>query len=79
MAAINAAGYDADLDVGVNQELRKQVRDLVAAKHPPSVEALKKFLAEHHRQDPEADLNQYISFALTLEVTTGFPILDEAQ
>jgi len=72
MAALNAAGYDADLNVGINQDIRKQVRDLVAAKHPPSVEELRSFLKQHHRRDPVADLNQYISFALTLDSPPDF-------
>jgi hypothetical protein len=72
MAALNAAGYDADLNVGVNQALRKQVRELVAAKNPPSVEELRAFLKAHHRRDPVADLNQYISFALTLDSPPDF-------
>lgn len=67
MAAINAAGYDADLDSNANSPVRKQIRYIIAAKHLPSVDALKKFVADHHQDDPEADLNQYISFALSLQ------------
>jgi tetratricopeptide (TPR) repeat protein len=72
MAALNAAGYDADLNVGLNQALRKQVRDWVTAKNLPSVEELRAFLKQHHRRDPVADLNQYISFALTLDSPPDF-------
>ena len=43
LAAINAAGYDADLDSTANAAIRKQVRDIIAAKHLDSVDALKKF------------------------------------
>ncbi|HEX4594847.1 MAG TPA: tetratricopeptide repeat protein [Bryobacteraceae bacterium] len=72
LAAINAAGYDADLDSNANSPVRKQVRDLIAAKHLDSVEALKKFFAAHRQQNPTAELNQYISFALTLDGPPDF-------
>lgn len=70
LAAINAAGYDANLDSNANSPLRKQIRDIIAAKNLRSVQALKNFVADHHQDNPEADLNQYISFALSL---TGPP------
>jgi len=73
MAALDAAGFDADVKVGVNQDLRKQVREMVAAKHPPSLEEMRSFVAAHHRRDRTADLNQYISFALTLNGPPDFP------
>ncbi len=53
LAAINAAGYDADLDSNANSPIRKQLRDVIAAKHLESVEALKKFFA--HAQASESD------------------------
>src|SRR5579863_8687478 len=67
LAAINAAGYNANLDSNANSPLRKQVRDAIVQKHLDSVEVLKKFMADHHQEDPEAELNQYISFALSLQ------------
>ena len=72
MAAINAAGYDFNLDSTANSPVRKQVREALAQKHLDSVEALKKFMADHHQEDPEADLNQYISFALSVESVPDF-------
>jgi tetratricopeptide (TPR) repeat protein len=72
LAAINAAGYDANLASNANSPVRKQVRDVIAGKHLDSVEALKKFFAGHHQDDPEAELSQYISFALTLEGPPDF-------
>jgi tetratricopeptide (TPR) repeat protein len=67
LAAINAAGYDADLDSAANAPIRKQVRDIIAAKHLDSVEALKKFFEAHKQTNSDAELSQYISFALTLD------------
>ena len=72
LAAINAAGYDADLDSNANSPVRKQVRDFIEPKHLESVEALKKFFAAHRQQNQNAELNQYISFALTLDGPPDF-------
>jgi tetratricopeptide (TPR) repeat protein len=72
LAAINAAGYDADLDSNANSPLRKQVRDAIAAKHLESLEGLKKFFATHKQQNQIAELNQYISFGLTLNGPPDF-------
>ncbi len=72
LAAINAAGYDANLDSNANSPVRKQVRDAIAGKHLASVDALKKFVADHHQDDPEAEFSQYISFALSLQGPPDF-------
>jgi len=72
LAAINAAGYDANLDSNANSPVRKQVRDAIAKKHLGSVEALKKFFADHQKEDPEAELSQYVSFALSLQGPPDF-------
>ena len=72
LAAINAAGYDANLDSNANSPVRKQVRDALAQKHLGSVEALKKFFADHQKDDPEAELSQYVSFALSLQGPPDF-------
>ena len=72
LAAINAAGYDANLDSNANSPVRRQVREAIAQKHLDSVEALKKFFAEHRQETSEAELNQYISFALSLQGPPDF-------
>jgi tetratricopeptide (TPR) repeat protein len=72
LAAINAAGYDANLDSNANSPVRKLVRDAIAGKHLDSVEALKRFFERHHQDDPEAELSQYISFALSLDGPPDF-------
>ncbi|HLN01886.1 MAG TPA: hypothetical protein VK335_21530 [Bryobacteraceae bacterium] len=66
MAAINAAGYDADLTSPNSDPLREQVRRAVAASRAPVLADLKKFVAEHHQDDATADLGQYVSFALSV-------------
>jgi len=72
LAAINAAGYDANLDSNANSPVRKQVRDAIARKHLDSVEALRKFLVDHHQEDPEAEFSQYVSFALSVQGPPDF-------
>jgi tetratricopeptide (TPR) repeat protein len=79
LAAINAAGYDANLDSNANSPVRKQVRDALAAKHLGSLAALKKFVADHHKDDPEAELSQYISFALSLQGPPDFQFWMQSQ
>ena len=66
LAALNAAGYDANLDSTANSPVRKQVRDAIASQHL-DLSALKKFISDHHQEDPEAELSQYISFALSTD------------
>ena len=72
LAAINAAGYDADLDSGANSSVRAQVRSIIAAKKPASLDALKKFVGGHRQNDANAELSQYVSYALTLEGPPNF-------
>jgi tetratricopeptide (TPR) repeat protein len=72
LAAINCAGYEGDLDSGANSPARRQVRQTIAAKNLNSVDALKKFFAAHRQPDSVAELNQYVSFALTLEGPPDF-------
>jgi len=72
LAAINAAGYDANLDSNANSPLRKRVREAIASKHLDSVDALKEFIVKHHQADPEAELSQYMSFALSVDGPPDF-------
>src|SRR3984893_14647359 len=72
LAAINVAGYDADLDSPANSPIRRQVRSVIVSKNLTSVEELKKFVADHRQKNPEAELSQYLSLALTLEGPPNF-------
>jgi tetratricopeptide (TPR) repeat protein len=72
LAALNATGYDANLDSNANSPVRKQVRDAIASKHLDSLAPLKKFIADHRLENPEADLDQYISFALSVDSPPEF-------
>ncbi len=68
MAAINAAGYDAQLDSPHNHPLRNAVRDALAKSSIPSLPALKEFFAKHNQISP------YISFAITCDGPPTFAI-----
>lgn len=72
MAAINAAGYDADLNSPANSPVREMVRREIAAKNPPSLADLKRFFADHKQKDSSAELSQYISFALCVDGPPDF-------
>ncbi len=74
MAAINAAGYDTDIDSAANNPLRKAVREYLAKQNSPVIAELKLFYAAHKLPDPSANLGQYVSFALSIDgpPTFGF-------
>ena len=72
LAAINAAGFDADLASPANHPLRKMLRDYLAKQDIPVMADLKKFYAEHRQKDAKADLNQYISYALCVHAAPDF-------
>jgi tetratricopeptide (TPR) repeat protein len=72
MAAINAAGYDADLGSSRNSPLRETVREWVLAKKPECLDDLKQFYAVHRKKNWTAELSQYISFALSVKGPPDF-------
>jgi tetratricopeptide (TPR) repeat protein len=86
LAAINAAGYDAGIEsadscwlpLGTGDksrclpQVRQQIRESIASKHLQSVDALKKFFDAHRQANADAELSQYISFALTIQGPPDF-------
>jgi len=68
MAAINAAGYDADLQSNANSPLRAEIRKWASSNKLPVLDQLTQFYASHRKPDPARDLSQYISFALCIEL-----------
>ena len=70
MAALNAAGFDAEVASASNHPLRDAVRQELAKRNIPSLEAIKAFIKEHQRKNDTEELRQYISFALSV---TGPP------
>jgi tetratricopeptide (TPR) repeat protein len=72
MAAINAAGYDAELSSPTNHPLRNAVRQAIAAKNPECLPDLRKFYRDHRLDNDTATLSQYISFALAVDGLPDF-------
>jgi tetratricopeptide (TPR) repeat protein len=66
MAAINAAGYDAEADSPSNNPLRETIRKEIASRHPSCLPELREFCRQHRQSDATADLSQYISWALSV-------------
>ncbi|MGH9721556.1 MAG: tetratricopeptide repeat protein [Bryobacteraceae bacterium] len=66
LAAINAAGYDADLDSPANHPLREAMRKEIAAKRPAVLNELKRFFADRRQKTWAQELSQYVSFALSV-------------
>lgn len=67
LAAINAGGYDVEIDNPENSPARKAVRDYLKSLNLPVMDDLRRFVRGHHQSDPGAELSQYISYALVVE------------
>jgi len=65
MAALNAAGYHADLASTNNHPLREHIRSELAKQDIPSLAAIKTFVDRHKKQNDTDELAQYISYGLT--------------
>ncbi len=72
LAAVNAAGYDADSDSPSNHPLRDEVRRELAARKIPCLDELKRFVQDHRQRDATAELAQYISFGLVVDGPPAF-------
>jgi len=70
MCAIQAAGYNTEIDSPTNHQLRKALTEDLAKRDLPSLGPLKRFVRDHKPKDPSQEFSQYISYALT---TTGPP------
>jgi tetratricopeptide (TPR) repeat protein len=72
MAALNAAGFDADAASPNNAPIRQQIKDEVLKRNPASLAALKEFVAKHHLSNPAAEFGQYVSFGLSISGPPNF-------
>ena len=72
LAAINAAGYDTEIDSPTNNPLRKSLREHLATRNLPSLTALRRFVRDHHLPNASDDLGQYVSFALLSKGAPNF-------
>ncbi len=74
MAAINAAGFQAEADSPTNHVIRAAIRDEIIKRNPPSLAAIKEFVAKHHLPNATNEFSQYISFALTVGPPPAFAV-----
>lgn len=72
LTAINAAGYDAEIDSPSNHPLRAEIRKHIAARNLSTVAELRRFFAEHRKKDWTSELSQYVSFALAVDGTDQY-------
>lgn len=72
LAAVNAAGYDAEIDSLSNSPMRKAVRDQIAAQKLDVVVDLKRFVRDHKQANSADELSQYISYALSVDGPPAF-------
>ncbi len=72
MAAINAAGYDADLDSPSNHLLRMALRRELAARKIACLEELKTFFSDHRQKNAALEYARYLSFALSVDAPPTF-------
>lgn len=67
LAALNAAGFDADLNSQSNSQVRIGVRKYLSGKNLPSVVEIRRYIRDHRLDGDTALLSRYISFALCIE------------
>ncbi len=76
LAAINAAGYDAEINAASTHPFRHALRTELGTKNLESIYQLKRFFKEHQLKDPNAELSQYISYALLINGAPEFDYRD---
>jgi tetratricopeptide (TPR) repeat protein len=76
LAAINAAGYDDQIDAASTHVFRHTLRTEIGAHNLDSVFQLKRFFRDHQLPNPNAELNRYISYALLINGPPDFDYRD---
>jgi len=74
MAALNAAGYSADLSSPNNHPLRDAIRAEINKQNLTSLGPIKEFFEAHRKHTDAQELGQYVSFALTAGGPPNFAI-----
>lgn len=74
LAAIHAAGFDADTASAANHPLRMAMREHLASANLKSVAALQEFFGRKRQRDAASELSQYISYALLLNGPPDFAL-----
>jgi hypothetical protein len=66
LCALDAAGFDSNIDTTNQSAGRVQLREIMRALHGPAVEALRKYYQEHALADPGITFSRFVSFALAV-------------
>ncbi len=72
LAALNATGYDADLNSPSNHPLRAAVRDQIKRRKLPVVADLRDYFRQHRQDNSLAELRLYASWALLVSNPPAF-------
>lgn len=72
LAAVNAAGYDAEIDSPTNSPIRAEIRKILASRNLSSVKRLKNHFEARRQWNWNAELSQYISYALSVDGPPSF-------
>ena len=76
LAAINAAGYDEQIDAASTHVFRHALRTQLAARNLDSVFELKRFYRDHKLKNPDAELSRYITYGLLINGPPDFGYRD---
>ncbi len=76
LAAINAAGYDDEINAASTHAFRHALRTQLATRNLDSVYELKRFFRDHALRDPKAELSRYISYSLLIDGPPDFGYRD---
>jgi TolA-binding protein len=79
LAAINAAGYDDQIDSPSTHPFRHTLRTQLASRSLDSVFELKRFFRDHKLNDQKAELSRYISYALLIDGPPDFGYRDSSM
>lgn len=72
MVALNAGGFDLDKDSPSNSPLRREIRDYFVVQRGEALDELRRFVRDHRLKDRNAELSNYISYALSVQGPPNF-------
>lgn len=72
LAALNAAGYDAESQSASNSPVRQIARQALGSRNLASIEELRRFVRDHRQENDTALLSLYISFGLCVDGPPNF-------
>jgi len=72
LAAAMAGGFEPDADSPTNHPVRKAISDHFKAQRLDSIDALHRFVRDHHQKTPAADFSQYVAYGLIINGPPDF-------